>query len=267
VLAAGGRVYTWNLGTTYHPNRSYWPMFQVDLANTGVLGPTPAERLQGISYAVPGTLYDVDTGTAALTNPRPTGQPLPIGLATGASGQLVTVSETGSPAPLMSLDPLTGAATAGPTLAAAATEGDLARDPVSGALYGISATGTLVTIDEGTGAITPLGVVPGVIESSGLAFSLDGTLHHFDGYGQKLHVLDPATGAVLSTTPLSPSLPIYKIAGMAYDDRTDQLYVSIGAVPSPAVPALYRIDPSTGATTFVGPTAGVYLSGLTFSCP
>lgn len=267
VLAAGGQVYYWNLGTTYHPNKSYWPMFQVDLRNTGVLGAVPAERLQGIAYNATGVLYDIDKATAALTNPRVTGQPLPIGLATAPGGQLVTVSETGAPAPLMSVDPATGAATAGPLLPGPATEGDLARDPISGLLYGIGVNGTLVTIDETTGATTLIGVVSGPVESSAIAFSQTGTLYHFDGYNQRIHVLSPSTGAILSSVVIAPAMPIYKIAGMAYDDATDQLYVSVGAVPSPAVASIYRVDPTSGASTLVGTTPNVFLSGLTFSCP
>ncbi len=266
VIAAGGRVYYWNLGTVYHPAKSYWPMFQVDLKNSGVLGHAPSDGLLGIDY-YSGTLYDIDKTTAATSNPRVTGQSGAIGLAPAALGQMVTLSETGSPAPLVSLDPTTGTPTPGPTVSAAATEGDLARDPVSGALYGISVSGTLVTIDETTGAVTVIGAVPGVPESSGLAFSATGTLYLFDGYGQRIHVLNPSTAAIISTVTISPPIPIYKIAGMAYDDGSGLLYVTIGAVSFPTVPSLYTIDPTTGASSLIGGMSpNLAISGLVFTC-
>ena len=35
VVAAGGKLYLWNLGKTYNVNVNPWPMFQRDLRNTG----------------------------------------------------------------------------------------------------------------------------------------------------------------------------------------------------------------------------------------
>lgn len=37
VVAAGGQIYLWRLNKTFNPSLSYWPMFQHDLFNTGVM--------------------------------------------------------------------------------------------------------------------------------------------------------------------------------------------------------------------------------------
>ena len=136
---------------------------------------------------------------------------------------------------------------------------DVSYQPGSNTLFGIVAyggdvagSGWLVTIDTTSGEVTPIGDT-GLGDWGGIAFASDGTLYHvtfYDGLTEELHTLDPSTGAVLTTTPLSRfymSLAVRPSDGMLFaTQRPGAGGANFGD--------LYTIDPDTGTETFVGAT-------------
>lgn len=84
---------------------------------------------------------------------------------------------------------------------------DIAIDPLTGTLYGLSATGAsetrLMTIDFSDGTVEDLGEVTGGHDVQGLAFDTDGNLHGSTAGGRYL-AIDKSDGA----TTLSIALPV-----------------------------------------------------------
>jgi hypothetical protein len=142
-----------------------------------------------------------------------------------------------------------------------------------GFLYSLTVSGYLVTIDPSTGATSYIG-------STGLGFEafafagLGGRLYATDFSGN-LYSVDPGTGkATLIITTLIPPDPA--VPGSPNPDGTinfcdESLYLFAGklyatfdsftvsptslAITPTISPWLYRIDPTTGVTTRVAPTA------------
>jgi len=148
-------------------------------------------------------------------------------------------------------------------------EGDLATDPITGILYYIDGTGgPLLAINSSTGACTVIGddvhifCMPNGADCSDLsamAFDATGNLYIVDTWLWTLFKVDKNTAAVISSTPIDPPLTTGS-GGLAFDPF-GTLYLATDS-------RLYKLDPSTGATTLVGlffPGSGAHgLSGLTF---
>jgi len=238
--------------------------------------------LLGVDFGDPSSvslLYDVDPATGAAFNARPTGVNALIDLAEDPdSGTLFAVTsvsaDLGQANSLYSLDPDTGTATLiGPTGLNSIVEGDLAFDPVSGTLLGgfdqDGAGGTsLFTIDLASGSATPVGDVAPTGDPSAMAFDGAGNLLIYDVGApatnpDSLLEVDAATGTILSTVAVTGA-NLGATAGMDFDPDNGQLFVADGE--GSATDSLYRLNPTTGALTVVGPLAGTPegLSGLQF---
>lgn len=138
-------------------------------------------------------------------------------------------------------------------------------------------TGYLVKIDPGSGSITPIGPTGQGSNAFDLA-ELFGRLYMTD-FQNNIYSVDPHTGAATLITatgmPPDPNIPFtqnpdgtlnlcdesfYAVGGYLYATfdsfNVDLTTAAIDENPKDATvsPALYRIDPSTGKATRVGPT-------------
>ncbi len=89
----------------------------------------------------------------------------------------------------------------------------------------------------------------GLVVAAGVAFAPaafgQARLFCIDG-STSLHELDPTTGAIMNTTPLSGAT--FTIAGgLAYDPATDTLFMS-----STSLDSLFTVDYNTGLVTLIG---------------
>jgi len=139
--------------------------------------------------------------------------------------------------------------------------------------------GWLVTIDQSTGAVTPIGHPAGVSRISGLAFDLNGNLFTttLGGGGfppppgptttSNLIQVNPTTGAIIANIGqihLSTG-PGISIADLALQPSTGTLY----GIRSPGDQGggqgrLYTIDKTTGVATLVGDT-GHFFGSIGFA--
>jgi hypothetical protein len=139
--------------------------------------------------------------------------------------------------------------------------------------------GWLVTIDQNTAAVTPVGHPAGVSRISGLAFDLNGNLYvtTLGGGGfppppppnttSNLLQLNPATGAIISTIGQvhDSGGAGLSMADLAIQPGTGTLF----GVRSPndlggGAGRLYTIDKSTGLATLVGST-GHFFGSIAFA--
>ncbi len=134
----------------------------------------------------------------------------------------------------------------------------LAFDQTSGLLYG-TANNSFFTVDQSTGAILTSLLTPGV-DLESLAW-VPGFIYGIDDSTDNLHRYDIAmnTWAVVGNTGAN-----FDNMGLAYDPVATVLY----AVGEPgAAASLYKIDPTTGVATVVGPLnlpSGVGRGGLAY---
>jgi outer membrane protein assembly factor BamB len=220
---------------------------------------------------VPGGLVILDqaVGTGTLL-----GDPVTPGWLTGiaftSTGVLYGTTNEGGPSSLVRIDPDTGGlVTTTPIIDALVFGGpvsiaDLAVQPGTDVLFGIRWNGDgaglggyLYRIHPPTGLATLVGDTRTCTEG-GLAFGPDGTLY-FAGFsdcsfnGKALHVLNPATGAILSSIPLN-----FFYESLAARPSDGALFASSGSG------SLYEIDPATGVEVFWGETGTGELSDLAF---
>jgi hypothetical protein len=140
-----------------------------------------------------------------------------------------------------------------------------------GSLFSLTFSGDLESINPATGATS-------VIGATGLGFAVDlagiaGTLYATDSSGN-LYTVNPATGAtqLIGPTgiPAVPSNPadqfeesLYGVGGKLYATfdafTVDPTTLNVTQV---IAPALYQIDPSTGATTLVASTDPLLLASV-----
>lgn len=233
-------------------------------------GQASATQLFGVTFGTSqnAVLYDVNAATGAAGNPRPVGVGHLVGIAWSPSGSLYGLTNSTaptSPNSLVRIDAATGASQViGSTGLTSIIEGDLARDPTTGQLYGCynlaSGKRQLFTVNPQSGAAS---TIPGSLsgDPSALAFASDGTLYGIDTSLGELLTIDKTDGVVLSYKTLSTGLG--STAGMAVDPFSGVFYVADGE--SGGTDKLYTLDPATGVLTAVGPlgvTDG--LAGLAF---
>lgn len=227
-----------------------------------------------------GFLYDISVATGAATNPRPTGTGVDslVGIDFAPDGTLygLTTFVGMPPNALVTIDPMLGTATTvGLTGLFNIAEGDLAFDPTTGTLLGLQnvpANRQLLTLDVATGAATVVGDLGGLtdLEPSAMAFGADGTLYVLETGAatsgpSTLLTVDKSTAAVTSSVTLSVDFGF--TAGMDFHPVTGELYIADGGSREGA-DSLYLINPSTGATTLIGPTGlPDGLAGLAFVIP
>lgn len=131
--------------------------------------------------------------------------------------------------------------------------------PAAAQLLGSSQSGELFRIDVTDRTTAFIGTMPSglatEIEFGGAALALYAEEW---GGGERLHRIDPATGASMNAVTTTPS---GALNGMEFVD--DVLYAAVTAVGGGKAPAnLFTVDPTTGVLTGVGPTGLGPVSGL-----
>jgi hypothetical protein len=180
------------------------------------------------------------------------------GLAFNSLGNLYASTIKGG-VTLERINPSTGAQIS--SIALTIGMGDLSFQPITNVLFGISQTGSLYTINVSTGATTLVGDT-GTLRSGGLAFGPNGTLY-LAGVdpspntktGYALHTLNPATGAILTSVPLSL---FYDGLGVRSDG------VLFGNTAGVFGDNILTLNASTGAETLIGSTNITKVSDLAF---
>ncbi|UCE58584.1 MAG: PEP-CTERM sorting domain-containing protein [Phycisphaerales bacterium] len=133
-------------------------------------------------------------------------------------------------------------------------EGGLAFGP-DGTAYGVNegSTGdaTLFSVDLGTGAGTPIGIVSNVPHDiNGLSWRSDGMLIGLDRESQSLLVIDPVTLGISVLAPVSEA--IGGIGGMVLAGEVGYFATAGPGQTVPGSNALYSFDPYTGDYGYVG---------------
>ncbi len=234
-------------------------------------------------------LYDVNPATGAATNPRNVNVNDCVGItidpATGVMygltdqfGRINNQSGQGGKNLLFSINPTTGAATGigrlDPTGVFQEFEGDIAFNPVTGALWGVSTSqngAAIYTINKSTGLATQVSsYLAANIDISGMTFDANGNMYILDTrYPTSpgpaiLSRIDPATGATLQSWTTSTLLG--NCAGLTFGPG-GVLYVADG--DTSGTNNLYSFDFNTGSLVTIGATGaagGIYqgLAGLAY---
>jgi hypothetical protein len=213
-----------------------------------------ADTLYGVDYPQSATLYNVSTGTGAISAIGAVGLDNIGDLTSDQVSNIWGIQITTNS--LVNIDPLTGAGTLGPVItgtggpagAAPLPIVSLAYDPLTDVLYGNTSVpyggataDELFSINQATGAATAIGNI-GETEVYALGFTQNGTLYGIDGSGD-LDSINTTTGAgtVIGATGLTGAYD------MASDPSTGIMYVADSGTS-----ALYTIDLSTAGVTEVG---------------
>lgn len=237
----------------------------VAAALVSAMAPAARSELLGITAGPAATLYDIDTGTGAPSNPRLVGNKVNM-IAVSPAGTLYGVSQ-GFPSDvppgggLFTINVTTGAATFVATLDKfVVTEGDIAFDPTSGILYAIDSEGDLFTINTTTGVCTLVGDVSSSnIDLSAMAFDAAGNLYMVDSFGPNLLQVNKSTAAVINSQSITPAVN-QEIGGLAFRPGDGKLFFAGGTTSR-----LYTIQTGSAASTLVGPiTAADGIWGLAF---
>ncbi len=240
-------------------------------------------------------LYDINPATGAATNPRNVNVNDCVGIAidpltgtmygmTDQFGRINNQSGQGGKNLLFSINPATGAATGigriDPTGAFQEFEGDMAFEPGTNALWGITTnvnSAALYTINKTTGLATQRSIFSlggDLLDASAMAFGKDGSLYILDtrypstgqGGPARLFKVNANTGSVLQSWQTTALLG--NCAGMTFNPNNGDLLVADGDTYGTA--NLYKFNFGTGdlnvigATGVSGGTTTVYtgLSGL-----
>lgn len=259
-------------------------------------GVAQAQSMYGIMFRTGGQtsglnpiLYDINPATGAASNPRNVNVNNSVGLtidpATGIMygltdqfGRINNQSGQGGKNLLFSIDVATGQATGigrlDPTGVFQEFEGDLAFNPVTGALWGVSTSqngAAIFTIDKSTGLATQVSqyLAPN-IDISGLTFDAAGNMYLLD----TRYPTNPGPAVLMRVDPLSglalqswtTSVTLGGTAGMVFGPG-GQLFVADG--DTGGTNNLYRFDFGSGNLVTIGATGaagGIYqgLAGLAY---
>ncbi len=195
-----------------------------------------------------GDLVGVDPVTGAGGLIGPTGFAELDSLAENSGGMLYTaIADT----MLVTLDPATGAGTAGPPIGLDVRGLAFSADDT---LYAIADVGPasvdqLYTLDPVTGEADFVGVT-GFLGIQGLDFSPEGILYGWDA-GEGLLTIDPTSGTAVDVdSGIFGNLDVQSL-----------LFLPDGSLVGGSDPGFYDIDPATGAFFFVGVT-GFSIRGM-----
>ncbi len=130
---------------------------------------------------------------------------------------------------------------------------EIAFNPQTGALYGLSNGGSLYTLNPLTAASTFIGNTGNVVR--GMACSPDGTLYGFTDMG-KLYRIDPTTGGTTAVGGSGNPVPGYSIMEDATFTQTGELY-SLEFSGH-----IFQTDPVTGNGWTIASAGGSGLLGL-----
>ena len=234
----------------------FTPEFQV------AVEPEASQPLFGIEGG--GELVMINPSTGVTTEVGPIGFDLVSALAADASGALfATHTDPRQPGPqLITIDALSGVGTAICDFIFPLYISALAFS-ASEVLFGVTRFGDLVTVDQLTGAITPVGPTGvgscGVGHVEDIAFDASGTLFGVTvnpadptkgvpNEPSRLVTIDPMSGDGTRVAPLDPEVVV---SGIVFDASG-----SLFGVTCDLAPSLITINPSTGAVTVVGPLEG-----------
>jgi len=245
---------------------------RLDFASGTLLSATPP-TLPGtlIACAEFGHLYNVDTSDGVFEYERPSHDRRMSGIAFSPDGDLYGISspERNFPSRLYRIDPTTGNTTLIDETGITSTsnvpgEMDIRFDPLSGKLFCIEFGRNLVKIDPTTAQRTLVGEIETDEGNySAIAFDRAGTLFMLDAVNLKMSVVDPLSGEVLSSIPISGLSGIEDaLAGMDFDPMTNQLYIATRGPQGSISTGLFSFDLSTGVATSVG--RGFNATGLAF---
>jgi hypothetical protein len=255
-------------GLLMNTNRNLLTVLTTSLCLAALLlvAGTPATAgLLGIGFG-DNNLYDISTGSGVASNPRHVLDKVNT-IAYAPSGILYGVSQgfpTDVPAggKLYTIDPGSGF----PTYVAdldvfVVVEGDIAFDPTTGTLYAISSNGQLFTINTSNGHGIVIGILPGNLDESAMAFDSAGNLYMVDSFTQTLLKVNKTNATIISSLPMGNVGQ--EIGGLAFDPQTGILYFAGGYTYGSS---LYTVNTTTGEATEGGPdgVAGG-ISGLTFT--
>ena len=250
----------------------------VDLAAgtvTSFIGALGFDEVGAATFGPDGTLYGVDEAldqliTISLRTGAGTALPNPLGVdVTGAglaftcTGELLLSND--SPGHLYRVDPVGGAA----TLIGAQGQAVTALAVRHGTVYGLGGDGAanLVTINPATGAATPVGNLGTVNPlDGGLETASDGTLWGIDPGSDHTFTVDPSTGAATIQGMLGGTTTMEGLALPTTGDCPAQApaHVTAFSVRSDVDGLLYRIDLTSGTSTFVGLPGFTSVEGLAF---
>ena len=231
----------------------------------------------GGAFFAPGGIFRVDQafGSASFLGDPVTPGGL-TGIAFTSDGSLYGATNEGGVSRLVRINPDTGALigyvgaiTDDDFFGFAIAIADLAAQPGTGLLYGVrwngdgqGLAGYIYAINPTTAFATLVGST-GTCAEGGLAFAPDGTLY-FTGAAscgsatRALHVLNPATAAIVSSIPL----------GGFYDGLTvrptDGALFASSAFAATGDDSLFVIDPATGVEVFWGRSGTGTLADLAF---
>lgn len=171
---------------------------------------------------------------------------------------------------LFRIEPLSGNATlVGHLQVSGVSEGDIARDPMNGDLYGMYGPGfTLFRINPSNAMATPIGPIgglgfPDILDPSAMTFDDEGNLYILDGQAGKLWQIDKSNAAIADSHDLQSSHPFtHSVAGMVYRRGTGGFLLATGHTGPGVQPSLYRLSP-TGQIDLIAPIQPwVDISGL-----
>jgi PEP-CTERM motif len=211
-----------------------------------------ASTLYGIEYSSGTGFYGVNQTTGAISLIGNTGNTA-TGDLTSNLTNTIWAPDMANDA-LLTVNPATGAITTSiPIMAATGAPipiVSLAWDPVTGVLYGNTSVGfgnttndALFSINATTGAANFLGVI-GYNNVYALGFNNNGTLYGISQASNELLTIDTTTGVGTGVAGVG----LADVYDLAFRPEDDTMFVADSGTES-----LYTMDPSTGATTLVGP--------------
>jgi len=126
-------------------------------------------------------------------------------------------------------------------------------------LYGLnSSANQLVSLSTTNGAASPIGPLGVSLGNNGMAYDCStDTLYGANASGNQIFTLDPTTGAASNFK--NTSVPFGSV-GLEFDNASGLLLAATGD-------ELWTIEPSTGASTFIGDLGGENIDDLAFYPP
>ena len=214
-----------------------------------------ASTLYGIEFGSGTGFYTVNQSTGAISLVGNTGNPATGDLTSNLTNTIWAPDMTNDA--LLTINPATGAVSSSVSIMAPTGAPvpivSLAWDPVTKVLYGNTSVGfggtandALYMIDPTTGAATPIGSAVGFNRVYALGFNSSGTLYGISQDRNELITIDTTTGVGTGVASESLAAPY----DLAFRPSDGTLFV---ADSNPGTFSLYTMDPSTGATTLVGP--------------
>lgn len=217
------------------------------------------------------TVITLDTNTGAGTVMTNLGTS-PRDLAT-YNGMLYVYGPAGQSVKLVRIDPWTGSVLATTTFTNEISGGegamDFRMDGVVFATTSSSSTGTLYRLEVTASNVSNITVEGGLNPGfDGLAFDSHGVLFGLSqnrGGSFGLYVVNQTNGATTLVGELGVFFPVNggAVAGLAFAP-SGELYAALG---NPVESNLYRLDPSSGAATLIGPVGLPGVSGIRFLNP